>query len=151
MKKQYLELTRLIERLHRRFLDVLRAELTRQGIKEVNAVQALLLANIGEEEVVIRDLVERGYYLGSNVSYNIKKLVEAEFLEQQRSEHDRRSVRIKLTPRALDLVAKIKELEDNHVSSLAEDDVAEGDIAQVLKTLRRVERTWAEHMQFGGR
>jgi len=151
VKKQYLELTRLIERLHRRFLDVLRAELTRQGIKEVNAVQALLLANIGEEEVVIRDLVERGYYLGSNVSYNIKKLVEAEFLEQQRSEHDRRSVRIKLTPRALDLVAKIKELEDNHVSSLAEDDVAEGDIAQVLKTLRRVERTWAEHMQFGGR
>lgn len=151
MKKQYLELTRLIERLHRRFLDVLRAELTRQGIKDINAVQALLLANIGEEEVVIRDLIERGYYLGSNVSYNIKKLVESEFLEQQRSEHDRRSVRIKLTPKALDLVVKIKELEDNHVSSLAEDDVAEGDIAQVLKTLRRVERTWADHMQFGGR
>jgi len=150
VKKQYLELTRLIERLHRRFLDVLRAELTRQGIKDVNAVQALLLTNIGEEEIVIRDLVERGYYLGSNVSYNIKKLVESGFLEQQRSEHDRRSVRIKLTPKALDLVNKIKELEDNHVSSLAEDDVAEGDIAQVLKTLRRVERTWADNMQFGG-
>lgn len=150
MKKQYLELTRLIERLHRRFLDVLRAELTRQGIKEVNAVQALLLTNIGEEEIVIRDLVERGYYLGSNVSYNIKKLVESGFLEQQRSEHDRRSVRIKLTPKALDLVIKIKELEDNHVSSLADNDVAEGDIEQVLKTMRRVERTWADNMHFGG-
>ncbi len=150
MKKQYLELTRLIERLHRRFLDVLRAELTRQGIKEVNAVQALLLTNIGEEEIVIRDLVERGYYLGSNVSYNIKKLVESGFLEQQRSEHDRRSVRIKLTPKALDLVIKIKELEDNHVSSLADNDVAEGDIEQVLRTMRRVERTWADNMHFGG-
>jgi len=150
VKKQYLELTRLIERLHRRFLDVLRAELTRQGIKEVNAVQALLLTNIGEEEIVIRDLVERGYYLGSNVSYNIKKLVESGFLEQQRSEHDRRSVRIKLTPKALDLVIKIKELEDNHVSSLADNDVAEGDIEQVLKTMRRVERTWADNMHFGG-
>jgi len=150
VKKQYLELTRLIERLHRRFLDVLRAELTRQGIKEVNAVQALLLTNIGEEEIVIRDLVERGYYLGSNVSYNIKKLVESGFLEQQRSEHDRRSVRIKLTPKALDLVIKIKELEDNHVSSLADNDVAEGDIEQVLRTMRRVERTWADNMHFGG-
>lgn len=150
MKKQYLELTRLVERLHRRFLDVLRAELTRQGIKEVNAVQALLLTNIGEEEIVIRDLVERGYYLGSNVSYNIKKLSEMGFLEQQRSEHDRRSVRIKLTPKALDLVSKIKTLEDNHVTSLTDNDVAEGDIDQVLKTLRRVERTWADHMHFGG-
>jgi len=150
VKKQYLELTRLVERLHRRFLDVLRAELTRQGIKEVNAVQALLLTNIGEEEIVIRDLVERGYYLGSNVSYNIKKLSEMGFLEQQRSEHDRRSVRIKLTPKALDLVSKIKTLEDNHVTSLTDNDVAEGDIDQVLKTLRRVERTWADHMHFGG-
>ncbi|MCH7958105.1 MAG: MarR family transcriptional regulator, partial [Proteobacteria bacterium] len=47
MKKEYIELTRLIERLHRRFLDVLRAELNRMSIKDINAVQALLLANIG--------------------------------------------------------------------------------------------------------
>ena len=76
-----LELTRLIERLHRRFLDVLRAELNRMSIKDINAVQALLLANIGEEEIVIRDLVERGYYQGSNVSYNIKKLVDMGYLD----------------------------------------------------------------------
>ena len=74
MKKEYLELTRLIERLHRRFLDLLRAELNGLGIRDLNSVQALLLANIGEEEIAVRDLVERGYYQGSNVSYNIKKL-----------------------------------------------------------------------------
>ena len=79
--KQYVELTRLIERLHRRFLDVLRAELNRLGVKNINAVQALLLANISDEEIVIRDLVERGYYQGSNVSYNIKKLTDLGYLE----------------------------------------------------------------------
>ena len=74
MNKQYLELTRLIERLHRRFIDVLKTELNRLGVRDVNGVQALLLTNIGEQKITIRDLVERGYYLGSNVSYNIKKL-----------------------------------------------------------------------------
>ena len=69
--KQYVELTRLIERLHRRFLDVLRAELNRLGFKNINAVQALLLANISDEEIVIRDLVERGYYQGSNRAYPV--------------------------------------------------------------------------------
>jgi hypothetical protein len=62
VKKEYLELTRLIERLHRRFLDLLRAELNRLGIRDINSVQALLIANIGKEEIAIRDLVERGYY-----------------------------------------------------------------------------------------
>ena len=85
MNKRYMDLTRLIERLHRRFLDVLRAELNRLGVRNINAVQALLLANISEEEIVIRDLVERGYYQGSNVSYNIKKLTELGYLVQERS------------------------------------------------------------------
>ena len=58
LKKEYLELTRLIERLHRRFLDLLRAELNRLGIRDINSVQALLLANIGREEIAIRDLAQ---------------------------------------------------------------------------------------------
>ena len=151
MKTKYIELTRLIERLHRRFLDVLRAELHRLGIGDINGVQALLLANIGEEEIVIRDLIERGYYQGSNVSYNIKKLVEAGYLDQERSPHDRRSVRIRLTAKALDVVKNIRELEERHAASLAEKELDAEKIDEVCQALRRVERTWTDHIRYGGR
>ena len=151
MKKEYLELTRLIERLHRRFLDVLRAELNRMSIKDINAVQALLLANIGEEEIVIRDLVERGYYQGSNVSYNIKKLVDMGYLEQERSTHDRRSVRVRLTEKAMGVVHSVRELEENNALSLARQEVSGDDIEMVCATLRRVERTWTDYIHYGNR
>ena len=151
MKREYLELTRLIERLHRRFLDVLRAELNRSGIKDINSVQALLLANIGGEEIVIRDLIERGYYQGSNVSYNIKKLTELEYLEQQRSPHDRRSISIHLTEKALDVVASVRRLEERHATALAEQGMEADALVQVCGALVRVEHTWTDSIQYGGR
>lgn len=147
--KEYLELTRLIERLHRRFLDVLRTELNRLGIKDINGVQALLLANIGEEEIVIRDLVERGYYQGSNVSYNIKKLVEMGYLEQERSPHDRRSVRIKLTDKALAVVKSIRDLEEKNAQALSELDMGKEPIEDICAALRRVERVWTDYIHYG--
>lgn len=150
MNKEYLELTRLIERLHRRFLDVLRSELNRLGIKDINGVQALLLANIGGEEIVIRDLVERGYYQGSNVSYNIKKLVEMGYLEQERSTHDRRSVSIRLTEKAMELVGRIRRLEEHNAAALAEHDLSGEDIEAGCEVLRRLERTWTDYIHYGG-
>ncbi|CCQ73557.1 MarR family winged helix-turn-helix transcriptional regulator [Magnetospira sp. QH-2] len=149
MKEQYLDLTKLIERLHRRFLDVLRAELNRLGIKEINGVQALLLANIGEEDIVIRDLVERGYYQGSNVSYNIKKLVDFGYLEQERVEHDRRSVRVRLTQKSKDLVVQLRQMEERNAAALAEEGLDADEVKAAFKTLRRLERTWADYIQYG--
>jgi DNA-binding MarR family transcriptional regulator len=149
VKREYLDLTRLIERLHRRFLDVLRAELNRLGIKNINSVQALLLANIGDEEITIRDLVERGYYQGSNVSYNIKKLTELGYLEQKPAPHDRRSVSIRLTEMALDVVARVLELEERHAAALAEQGMDADALGQVNGALVRVERTWTDCMQYG--
>ncbi|HEY9163929.1 MAG TPA: winged helix DNA-binding protein [Magnetovibrio sp.] len=149
MKREYLELTRLIERLHRRFLDVLRAELGRMGIKELNAVQALLLSNIGEEEIAIRDLVERGYYQGSNVSYNIKKLTDMGYLNQERSQHDRRSVTVRLTPKALDVVKRVRELEDVNAAKVEVSGLDQGNLESATKTLRQIERLWAEHIRYG--
>lgn len=150
-KQEYLEFTRLIERLHRRFLDLLRAELIRLGIRDINSVQALLLANIGDEEIAIRDLVERGYYQGSNVSYNIKKLGEMGYLDQERSPHDRRSVSIKLTEKALGVVEEIRKLEQKIATQLAEQDFGSNEIDQVCQALRRVERTWTEYVHYGRR
>jgi len=149
VKKEYLELTRLIERLHRRFLDLLRAELNRLGIREINSVQALLLANIGREEIAIRDLVERGYYQGSNVSYNIKKLAEMGYLDQERSAHDRRSVSIRLTEKALAIVDDIRELEQRIAGQLDAQEVGSSEIGVVCQALRRVERTWTEYVHYG--
>lgn len=149
VKKEYLELTRLIERLHRRFLDVLRADLNRIGIKDINGVQALLLANIGDEEIVIRDLVERGYYQGSNVSYNIKKLVEMGYLQQERSPHDRRSVRISLTDKAQVVVKHVRELEERNAQALADRDLGGKEIESICGALRRIERIWTDYIHYG--
>src|SRR5690606_14953235 len=97
----YVETLGLIERLHRLLLDVIKDEFERLRIPEINPVQALLLFNIGENEVTAGELKSRGYYQGSNVSYNLKKLVDLGYMHYQRSEIDRRSVRVKLTERGL--------------------------------------------------
>lgn len=149
MSDDYYDLTRLIERLHRRYLDVIRAELTRLGADDINPVQALMLRNIGGDEVVVRDLVERGYYVGSNASYNIKKLVEAGYLEQTRSAFDRRSVRISLTPKGLDLRNKMGELEEADLAALGADTETEKSVANACRLLRRLERSWSDFVRYG--
>lgn len=151
MNKDYVELTQLIERLHRRFLDVLRTELKRMGIRDLNGVQALLLANIGEEEIVIRDLIERGYYQGSNVSYNIKKLTDMGYLEPERAEHDRRSVTIKVTDKGLEVVKSVRELEARNAEQFIGQLGGDEKIGEAAATLRRLERTWADYIHYGGK
>lgn len=151
LKNEYLELTRMIERLHRRFLDVLRAELNRRGVKDINSVQALLLANIGDEEIVIRDLVERGYYQGSNVSYNVKKLVDYGYMDQERSLHDRRSVTIRLTDKGKEVVRILRELEDRNATALSAQETDADELKSARRALRRLERTWTDYIQYGDR
>jgi len=146
--RSYSELTRLIERLHRRFLDVIRSELHRLGVRDLNGVQALLLANIGDDEMAIRDLVERGYYQGSNVSYNIKKLTDMGYLTQERSQHDKRSVTVGLTDKARKVVAQVKALEESNAKVFAEY-IEESQVSEVCQALRRLERTWADHIRYG--
>ena len=151
MTKEYLETTSLIERMHRRFLDVIRTELNRIGIRDINSVQAMLLANIGQEEIVIRDLIERGYYQGSNVSYNIKKLSELGYLTQERTAHDKRSVTIRLTEKAMKVVQAIRELEGRLAGDLSKQDIDAKTLDDLCVTLRRLERTWADYIHYGGR
>lgn len=151
MTKEYLEVTSLIERMHRRYLDVIRTELNRMKIRDINSVQAMLLANIGQEEIVIRDLIERGYYQGSNVSYNIKKLAELGYLEQERTAHDKRSVSITLTEKAMRVVKAIRDLEDRLATELAGQEMDAESVNKVCITLRRLERTWADYIHYGGR
>ncbi|MBV8839618.1 MAG: MarR family transcriptional regulator, partial [Alphaproteobacteria bacterium] len=118
IQPHYLEALTLIERLHRRLLDVIKDEFDRRGRADINAVQALLLFNIGDKELTAGELRTRGYYLGSNVSYNLKKLVEMGFLDHQRSRVDRRSVRIKLTDKGSDVCETVRALYEKHVRTV---------------------------------
>jgi DNA-binding MarR family transcriptional regulator len=149
VSQPYFDIIRLIERLHRHFLDVLRTELRRLGIEDINAVQALLLYNIGENEVVIRDLKDRGYYQGSNVSYNIKALTECGYLTQERSPHDRRSVRLKLAEKGLNLCNAIRKLQNDLAGALGQDEQTQTELSTTLDTMQRLERTWTDFVQYG--
>ena len=149
MSKEYIDLTLLIERLHRRFLDVLRTELKRIGIRDINGAQALILANIGDDEIIIRDLIERGYYQGSNVSYNIKKLTDYGYLDQERALHDKRSITVKLTEKGKQVVVGVRELEENNGMKF-QDSIGDTDtMTNAIEMLRKLERTWDEYIRYG--
>lgn len=149
MKDQYLISIRLIERLHRRFLDVIKTELDRLGIEDINNVQTLILFNINEEQLTVGELTVRGYYLGSNVSYNVKKLVENEYLIQERSSHDRRMTRVRLSPKGLDLTTKIGELYQRNSDELAAKYLVEDQLKQANQVLMGLERYWSSQISYG--
>src|ERR1700693_3751099 len=118
MKAEYLETIGLIERLHRHFLEIVKLELDGLGIHDINNVQGLILYNIGDAEMTVGELTLRGCYLGSNVSYNVKKMVENEYLVQERSEHDRRSIHVRLTDKGRDLRDRLSVMHRRHVEML---------------------------------
>jgi DNA-binding MarR family transcriptional regulator len=149
VKDQYLISIRLIERLHRRFLDVIKAELDRLGVEDINNVQTLILFNINEEQLTVGELTVRGYYLGSNVSYNVKKLVENDYLIQERSAHDRRMTRVRLSQTGLDLTARISELYQRNSEELAGRYATEEQLRQANQALMSLERYWSSQISYG--
>lgn len=148
MKEHYVQTTRLIERLHRRFLDVIKAELDQLGIEDINNVQTLILFNINVDQLTVGELTARGYYLGSNVSYNVKKLVENGYLLQERSAHDRRMTRVRLSQKGLELTAKIDELYARNAAQIEGKIATEEELKQLNKTLQSLERYWSNLVSF---
>ncbi|MBO9396086.1 MarR family transcriptional regulator [Shimia sp. R9_1] len=145
----YLDSLALVERLHRLLLDVIKDEFERVGVIEINAVQALLLFNIGDNEVTAGELKSRGYYQGSNVSYNLKKLVDAGYMHHQRCEIDRRSVRVRLTEKGREIRDVISALFARHAEGLQSKGVLGDDgIEQITHALRRVERYWTDQIRY---
>jgi DNA-binding MarR family transcriptional regulator len=147
--KGYLEALALVERLHRLLLDVIKDEFERVDIIEINAVQALLLFNIGENEVTAGELKTRGYYQGSNVSYNLKKLVEMGYMHHQRCEIDRRSVRVRLTEKGRNIRLIVAKLFARHADGLMSKAVLDlQGLEDINVALRRVERYWADQIRY---
>lgn len=149
MTEDYLECISLIERLHRHFLELVKAELDRLGVEDINNVQSLILYNIGSDELTVGELTNRGYYLGSNVSYNVKKMVENGYLLQERSAHDRRSVRVRVSDKGLDLVGRIDAMYQRHVEGLTPESISPDELKQIASNLRRLDSYWTSLQQFG--
>jgi DNA-binding MarR family transcriptional regulator len=149
LKGRYLVSLKLIERLHRLLLDVIKDEFERLGRTDVNSVQALLLYNIGDAELTAGELTSRGYYLGSNVSYNLKKLVDAGYINHQRSTTDRRSVRVRLTQKGQDICKVVSGLYERQLKSLQQvGGVDMNDLEALNKSLIRLERFWTDQIRY---
>jgi len=143
MKGAYFEAVIMIERLHRLFLEVVKVELDRMGVRDINNVQCLVLYNIGTEEVTVGELTNRGYYLGSNVSYNLRKMVQNQYLIQEPSPHDRRSSHVKLSKKGLDLFHKFDGLLEMHANHLIKSGVSSQDGSDFVTNLHRFESFWS--------
>ena len=145
----YLDSLSMVERLHRLLLDVIKDEFERLNILDINAVQALMLFNIGENEVTAGELKSRGYYQGSNVSYNLKKLVETGYMHHQRCEIDRRSVRVRLTGKGCHVRDTVAALFARHAAGLETQGVLNTDgLDRVNHSLRRIERFWSDQIRY---
>ena len=149
IRSLYLESLQLVERLHRRLLDVIKDEFDRNGRSDINAIQALLLFNIGNSELTAGELRSRGYYLGSNVSYNLKKLVDLGFINHQRSRIDRRSVRVSLTPKGQAIAEVVGGLYERHVGSIEQvGGIGQDEFRQMNRALLRLDRFWNDTIAY---
>jgi DNA-binding MarR family transcriptional regulator len=142
MAEGYFEVISLVERVHRQFLEIVKLELDGLGIRDINNVQALMLFNIGDAEMTVRELNMRGCYLGANVSYNLKKMIENGYVTQRQVPHDRRSIRVKLTDKGRELAERVSEMHQRHIEMLKETAVTESDLAEAIRTLKKLERFW---------
>jgi DNA-binding MarR family transcriptional regulator len=149
LRSEYVQSLHLIERLHRLLLDVIKDEFDRTGSSDLNAVQALLLYNMGDNELTAGELKSRGYYMGSNVSYNLKKLVEMGYIDYERSESDKRSVRVSLSAKgrqASEVVHRLYQRQLGSVETVAQ--VSSDELKGLNKALGRLERFWTDQIRF---
>jgi DNA-binding MarR family transcriptional regulator len=146
----HIEIVRVIERLHRRSLDLIRADLIRAGIDDLSPSQVMMLLTIGQSELSVRDLIERGYYLGSNASYSLKRLVEAEYVVRTASERDRRSARIRLSKKGQQLCDMIKTIDRTYHRLVTRNEEEVRELESTFRTLKRLEEAWSNAVRYWG-
>jgi DNA-binding MarR family transcriptional regulator len=133
----------LAERLHRQFLESIQLELDVLNIRDINNVRALMLLNIGDAEMTVSELLWRGCYLGSNVSYNLKKLTEAGYVIQERSNHDRRVIMVRNSPKGIDLCAILQEMNARHIAALSKGALKLEELIACRQTLHTLRQAWS--------
>lgn len=151
MNSAYVDIIAVTERLHRQCLEVVKLELDRAGVRDLNSVQAMILFNIGDAELTVGELTQRGYYQGSNVSYNVKKMVENGYLSQERSRHDRRSYHVRASRYGLEVRELVQRLFDRQAEEIEHLDLSEEQLIEARDVMVRIERLWAAMRQPGAR
>lgn len=136
----YLQVVSLVEQVHRHFLELVKRELEALKIRDINNVQGVMLFNIGDSEMTVGELTLRGCYLGSNVSYNVKKLVENGYLVQQRSAYDRRTIHVRLTEKGRKFRERLMAMHEQHLSMLLEATMTLQSLDGAVSILRRLEQ-----------
>ncbi|WBU60832.1 winged helix DNA-binding protein [Paracoccus albus] len=145
----YFRCLQLLDRMHRLMLDLIKDDFERLGRADLTPVQALLLYNLGEAEVTAGELRSRGMYQGSNVSYNLKKLVGMGYVHHQRNDQDRRSVKVKLTDSGQSVCEQIAQLFARHAYELDMSGVLDDPpLERVDQQWRRIERYWSEQIRY---
>ncbi|MET0430098.1 MAG: MarR family transcriptional regulator [Microvirga sp.] len=145
----HLDLVRVVERVHRRYLDLFRLDLGRLGIDDLSPSQVMMLFTIGNDELSVRDLIDRGYYLGSNASYNLKRLVETGYVDRNASERDRRSARIRLSQKGQELCEAVRKLDESYQRLVARTAEEARELEVAFRTLRRLEQAWTSSLRYG--
>jgi DNA-binding MarR family transcriptional regulator len=145
----HLELVRVVERVYRRYLDLLRNDLTRLGVDDVSPSQVMMLFTIGTDDLSVRDLIDRGHYLGSNASYNLKRLVECGYVERSASPRDRRAARIRLSERGRNLCDLIRKIDETYHRLIVRDEAQSREFGVAFHMLRRLEHVWTNAVRYG--
>ena len=142
MKEDYFKSVTMIERLHRLFLEAMKVELERMEVRDINNIQCLILYNIGQKQVTVGDFKNRGYYLGSNVTYNLSLTVQNKYLLQEPGAHDRRTSYVKLSEKDLKLYGKLDKLFTMHAKALAHEGVDAAQLDELDRMLSNLEGFW---------
>ena len=150
MRHAYYDTLLLVERVHRNFLEVVKVELERLGLRDIKNFQALILYNIGDDEMSVGEITARGFYLGTNVSYNVKLMVENGYLIQEPSPHDRRSSRVSLSDKGKAVHKQLSYFFEKHVALLPQAPITAEDLAKGNDMLRKLERFWTSMINYGG-
>jgi DNA-binding MarR family transcriptional regulator len=146
----HLDIVRIIERLHRRSLDLMRADLVKAGTTDLSPSQVMMLFTIGTDDLPVRELIIRGYYLGSNASYSIKRLDEAGYIIRTTSERDRRSVLVRLSEKGVDLCNAIRKIDRTYHQLATRSEEEKRDLEVTFQTLKRLEKIWSHAVHDNG-
>src|SRR6266853_220934 len=136
MTNLYLNVIQLLPQIHRQFMDVIKEDLDGLRIQDINNVQSVMLFNIGDTALSIGELTLRGVYIGSNVSYHVKKMVENGYLSQEHSLYDRRVSHVRLTEKGRKLREDLVMAHQRRIDLLSEVALSSDELQAAMPVLR---------------
>jgi len=144
---QFIRAVGLIDRLQAKHHEIIARMLEARNLTELTAVQAVMLYNLGDREIMAGEMRSRGIYLGSNVSYNLKKLVGLGYLEQRPSPHDKRASHVRLTEKGKAIHDLVGQTYAAHVQKiLATCPIDFQDVINLENILQVVDQFWSQEL-----